>query len=80
MERQEIMLNIEAESIKSEADTKILEAFQQMAELYPDDTIDIAWEAISQFKHDGYKIGRGGRHIYVIRESDDRRCILITNQ
>ena len=72
------MLTIQIENQKKLKDTKVIEAFQQMIELYPEDTIDTAWTSLSSCQFDGYRVGRGGRHIFVIRKVDDTRIMLIT--
>lgn len=72
------MLTITIENQKKLQDTRVIEAFQQMIELYPEDTIDTAWTSISNCRFEGYRIGRGGRHIFVIRKIDNVRIMLIT--
>ena len=73
-----IVLTMKTENQGKLKDVKIIDAFRQMLSMYPDDTIDTAWEDIKDCSFEGYKIGRGGRHIFVIRDIDKVRIIIIT--
>jgi polysaccharide pyruvyl transferase WcaK-like protein len=65
------------EKNENTGDDKIIKAFENMIKLYPDEDIETMWEDIKKCNFQHHKIGRGGNHIWIARNTDNQRIAML---
>jgi hypothetical protein len=71
------MLKVVRENLVSEQDRKIVSAFEDMLVIYPNDTVESLWSEVSSANFEHHKIGKGGNHIWITRNSDNVRVAIV---
>ena len=71
------MLNVNIENVSNNQDQSIVNAFNQMLELYQDNNINSLWDEIKEAKFKYHVIGKGGNHIWIARKDNCERVALI---
>jgi hypothetical protein len=76
------MLNMQIDNIElTEQDQTMVNAVKQYIDLYPEDNLLTAWdECYSKCNFQHHSCGKGGNHIWITRQEDNNRILIITER